>query len=295
MNISIKRPVLRYHGGKWMLAPWIISHFPEHRIYTEVFGGGASVLMRKNRAYSEVYNDAWNIVVNVFQVLRNPQNAKELERLLRLTPFSRYEFENTTNDILTATTDPVELARLTILRSFAGFGSDSTSTKYKSGFRSNSDRSGTTPAHDWMRYPDMIQYFTERLQGVVIENKKAIDVLKKHDSFETLHYVDPPYVHSTRNLKRGNARYAFEMSDSEHKELSDVLHELKGMVVLSGYNCKLYEKLYSDWHCISKKAFADGAKERIECLWLNPLAHSLQSQLSLFNTHSYDSLIQNTD
>lgn len=52
-----KRPVLRYHGGKWLLAPWIISHFPRHRIYTEAYGGAASVLLRKPRIFSETYND----------------------------------------------------------------------------------------------------------------------------------------------------------------------------------------------------------------------------------------------
>ena len=64
------RPVLRWHGGKWMLAPWIISQFPPHRIYTETFGGGASVLMRKPRSYSEVYNDLDGELVNLFRVMR---------------------------------------------------------------------------------------------------------------------------------------------------------------------------------------------------------------------------------
>ena len=89
------RPALRYHGGKWRLAPWIISHFPAHRTYVEPFGGGASVLMRKPRSYAEVYNDTNAEVVNVFRVLRDPDAAKELERRIRLTPFAPGTFTRT--------------------------------------------------------------------------------------------------------------------------------------------------------------------------------------------------------
>jgi DNA adenine methylase len=78
------RPVLRYHGGKWLLAPWIISHFGSHRVYVEPFGGAASVLMRKKHSPVEVYNDLWGTVVNVFRILRDPVQAAELARLLYL-------------------------------------------------------------------------------------------------------------------------------------------------------------------------------------------------------------------
>ena len=85
-------PEKRYHGGKWRLAPWIIEHFPPHRVYVEPFGGAASVLLRKPRSYAEVYNDRWSDVVNVFRVLRDPVRAAALKRLIALTPFARDEF-----------------------------------------------------------------------------------------------------------------------------------------------------------------------------------------------------------
>lgn len=270
MTLSpVRRPVLRYHGGKWLLAPWIISHFPSHRIYTETFGGAASVLMRKPRSYAEVYNDQWGIVVNVFRVLRDPAMAKELERLLRLTPFARDEFDECGDVQIDSLSDPVEKARRTILRSCAGFGSASTNAKHSTGFRANTSRAGTTPSHDWMHYPDCIADFVERLQGVVIENRSAVDIIQQHDKPDTLHYVDPPYPHGTRNMRRGNSYYVHEMTDDEHQELAQVLKRVKGMVVISGYKCPLYEGLYGGWTMVERGTYADGARRRTEVLWLS--------------------------
>lgn len=143
------RPVLRWHGGKWLLAPWIISHFPAHDVYVEPFGGGGSVLMRKARAYAEIWNDLDGDVVNLFRVLRS-SDADRLVAHLRLTPFAREGFVEAYGE----SQDPVERARRLIIRSFQGFGSDGHNGARITGFRANSSRSGTTPAHDWANYPD---------------------------------------------------------------------------------------------------------------------------------------------
>jgi DNA adenine methylase len=270
------RPVLRYHGGKWKLAPWIISQFPPHKVYVEPFGGGASILMRKPRSYSEVYNDVWGIVVNVFRVLRDPEQARELERILRLTPFSRDEFNDCGDIQISKIQDPIERARRTIFRSFASFGSASTNAEYATGFRANSNRSGTTPAHDWAHYPDQVHFFTERLQGVVIENRPAIEVISQHDGPSTLHYIDPPYPHSTRNMQRGNSAYACEMTDEDHAELAGVLRSVSGMVIISGYRCELYDDLFHEWRRVDHATHADGAVDRTESLWFSPNINTLR-------------------
>lgn len=252
---------------------------PKHKCYVEPFGGGASVLMQKPRSYAEVYNDKWDVVVNVFRVLRDPIKANKLIRMLELTPFSRTEFMNAS---ISHGSSDIEKARRTILRSFAGFGSASTNGAFLTGFRSNSNRSGTTPAHDWVNYPTHVTTFIERLRGVIIENKNAIEVMKQHDSKQTLFYCDPPYVHKTRNMNRGNSAYAVEMTDEQHRELAAVLHNLTGMVMLSGYHSALYDELYAGWHQIERNALADGAKKRIEVLWFNPTAEKRIPQAGLF-------------
>ena len=72
------RPLLRYYGAKWMLAPWIISYMPQHRVYVEPYGGGGAVLLRKSRVHEEIYNDLDSDIVNLFRVTRD--NGKELIR-----------------------------------------------------------------------------------------------------------------------------------------------------------------------------------------------------------------------
>lgn len=252
------RPILRWHGGKWILANWIISHLPKHRVYVEPFGGAGSVLLRKPRSYGEIYNDLDGEVVNLFRVARD--SGTELKHCLELTPFSRDEFVLSYE----RSSDPLEQARRTVVRSFMGFGSNS--HNQATGFRANSNRSGTTPAHDWANYPDALETLIQRLQGVCIENRNAIDVMNAHDSNETVHYVDPPYVSSTRD-KGGDYRH--EMTDAQHIDLASALHQMRGSVVLSGYPCELYANLYSDWHRIERRSLADGARPRVEVLWLS--------------------------
>lgn len=278
-----RRPVLRYHGGKWKLAPWVISHFPPHRTYVEPFGGAASVLIRKPRAYGEVYNDMDGEVVNVFRVLQDAAKAELLRRRLTLTPFARAEFE----DAYLEPTDDVDAAAKMITRAYMGFGSASMTRMHITGFRSNCNRAGTTPAQDWSTWPDNVPHFCDRLRGVVIENRDGIAVMAQHDSPGTLHYVDPPYVQSTRSsLKHRNGNrghyYRHELDDDGHRRLAEFLHGCAGMVALSGYPSDLYRELYSDWTVMSIEHMADGARPRLEMLWLNPAAVSKQRQVGLF-------------
>jgi DNA adenine methylase len=86
---KITRPALRYYGGKFRLAKWIIGQFPPHVCYVEPFGGAGSLILRKQRSYHDVYNDLDGEVVNFFRVLR--ERGDELIRAIELTPYSREE------------------------------------------------------------------------------------------------------------------------------------------------------------------------------------------------------------
>lgn len=274
IDAEVERPLLRWHGGKYILARWIIQHFPPHQTYVEPYGGAASVLLRKPRSYAEVYNDLDGDAVNLFRVLRDQDQAKKLIEMVRLTPFARDEFVQSYQEA----GDPIEQARRLIARSFMGFGSDGHNRNVKTGFRANSSRSGTTPAHDWANYPDAMTAIIERLRGVVIENRPAQIVCQKHDGQNTLHYLDPPYWPETRSKKSRRYEsgtglyhaYTHEMTPEDHLAMLAWAKKLNGMVVISGYHCAEYDAALKGWSRFDKAALADGARERIEVLWINP-------------------------
>jgi len=244
---------------------------PNHTCYTEVFGGAAGVLLQKPRAYAEVYNDLDGDIVNLFKVLRSSSSREKLIEQLILTPYSREEFENSWE----VAEDSVERARRTIIRAQMGFGSAG-ATKGITGFRIDTKRQYGTAQSLWTTYPEHLSQIGQRLSGVLIENRPAIQVLKDHDASTTLHYVDPPYVHDTRyeGAKTGRV-YRYEMDDKGHLDLLNTLLELEGMVILSGYPSELYDDTLKGWQRIETKARISsgrGTDTRIECLWMNPAA-----------------------
>jgi DNA adenine methylase len=272
------RPLLRYHGGKWRSGKWILSHFPDHEVYAEPFGGGASVLLQKSRSKAEIYNDIDECVVNLFRVLRDEQQATRLIEMLRFTPFARKEFidaceRNDTDDI-------IEQARKFIIRSFMGFATARAKAgkATPTGFRSTSFRKKSSASRDWGNYPDSLRVIIERLQGVCIEQKDAFQLIPSLDSPETLFYIDPPYLETTRTYP---GAYRYELNKEGHISLAELLHNLKGMAVLSGYKSELYDELYSDWIYVEKMASCDGGTH-LESLWLSPNTVNRKAQHTLF-------------
>ncbi|WP_339416081.1 MULTISPECIES: DNA adenine methylase [unclassified Pseudomonas] len=267
--MTISTPVIRYHGGKFRLAPWVLQHFPAHTCYVESFGGAAGVLMQKARSYAEVYNDMDGDIVNLFRVFQAEQSRNALAEQLVLTPYSREEFELAWEP----TDNLVERARRTIIRAQMGFGSAG-ATKGVTGFRIDTKRKYGTAQSLWTKYPEQIAAIGQRLAGVLIENRPAIEVIKAHDDSGTLHYVDPPYMHGTRYKNAVSGRYyRYEMTDADHRDLIKTLLEAKGMVALSGYDSEIYRELLSDWSMNSTSARISagrGTSSRQECLWLNP-------------------------
>lgn len=276
---KITRPALRYHGSKFRLRQWIISHFPIHDCYVEPYGGGAAVLLQKPRSYLEVYNDKDSEVVNYFQILR--QQPHELARVIKLTPYAKAEWElsHRRND----DPDPLERARRLYVKAYMNIAGPT--AQWNSGWRrqkiitKKKNKKEMTPAPITFMKTDHLLIIAQRLRGVQIECDEALAVIKRYDSPQTLFYIDPPYPESTRKKWKKSA-YQHEMTDRQHTELATTLHNVQGMVIISGYRCPLFNRLYP-WYRTDRTARVNGPGQATESLWISPAAMNAR-QRSLF-------------
>lgn len=261
--MKIKSPVLRYYGSKFTLAEWIISFFPKnHRHYVEAFGGAANVLLIKEPSILETYNDLNDSIVNFFQILRS--KPKELIRLLQLTPWARVEYEKCLEENPDAS--KLERARMLFFRLWMSYSGEFRSSK--GNFARHNK--GTKPICLKLK-PDNLFAASRRLQTVQIEKRCAFKLIAEMDSDDTLFYLDPPYVFSTRTKSKS---YSHEMRDDDHVRFAELLHSLKGYVILSGYPCEIYKELFEDkgWVKVERTARTMARTLKTEAVWLNPKA-----------------------
>jgi DNA adenine methylase len=266
-----RRIVFGWYGGKFMHLQWLLPLLPPAHHYCEPFAGSAAVLLNRDPAPVETYNDVDGEVVNFFKVLRDQPD--ELMRVLALTPFSREEFHRAVAASPPATPKPrqaLERARRFYIRARqARTGLAQTATLGRWANCRNTSRGGMAGAVcRWLGGVEALPDIAARLLRVQIENRPATDVIRLYDGKDTLFYCDPPYLHDTRGDSKA---YSFEMDEEDHIRLALVLHDCKGKVALSGYRNSLMDKLYKDWrrfdsepkHCHSIK------KIRKESLWMN--------------------------
>ena len=216
-------------------------------------------MLRKSPSRVEIYNDLNADLVNFFSVLRHPAQSRRLFRMLKRTPYARDEFY----DAYRVTDDPVERARRLTIRSFQSFHSRAVFGE-SAPFSCHTTRN---EAMSWSNYVRALPRIIDRLRNVTIENRPALSIITAHDNPTTVFYVDPPYITSTRST---GTKYRHEMSDEDHASLLDTLCNVKGKVLLSGYEHPLYRDRLTGWLRSEQTArVAHSRSLRIEFLWRN--------------------------
>lgn len=269
------KPPFSWYGGKAFLAPLLVKLIPTHKCYVEVFGGAASVLLAKSKISEvEVYNDIDSGLVNFFRQLR--EYPKKLKKLLRRTPYSRQECVDCRDVVLTSKhldVTPLEWARCWYVAASQSYGSV---LGKASGWSYTKTKSH---AKQWRKAIGRIDDIAFRLQGVLVDNLSFDEVIERYDAPGTFFYFDPPYIATTRVKQNSRNSYRFEMKERQHRVLVDMMLDMEGQGMLSGYEHPIYKRLETQggWSRIELPTKTQMTtrlqttdNERIEVLWLSP-------------------------
>ena len=253
------KAVMKYPGSKWSIAKWIIGFFPERHSYLEPFFGSGAVLFNKPRSHIETVNDLDGNVVNLFEWIK--RDPERLAREIYFTPYARKVYEDA---FAAVPEDSFQRAVNFYIRLNMGYG-----------FRTNGEKVGwkndiqgrerAYAAQDWSHLPEKIIQAAERLRGVQIENRPAVELIQRFNYKNVLIYPDPPYVLSTRHGKQ----YRHEMDDQAQNDLLDVLLAHKGPVALSGYDSELYNSRLKGWYRRETTCYSQVCSKKREILWMN--------------------------
>ncbi|MCI8409310.1 MAG: DNA adenine methylase [Lachnospiraceae bacterium] len=266
------KAIMKYPGSKWSIANWIINFFPEHHSYLEPFLGSGAVLFNKQRSNIETINDLDGCVVNLFECIKS--DPEKLAKMIYLTPYSREVYERAYKE---NPEDEFERALNFYIRLNMGHGFRTTGEKV--GWKNDvQGREKAYAAKNWCDLPEKLIEAAERLRGVQIENKPAIELMERFNYKNVLVYLDPPYMPEVRYGKQ----YKCEMFDHEsHENLLETAKAHKGPVLISGYDTELYNDMLKGWHKEETTSYSQVCSKKREILWMN--YEPPKEQLNLFD------------
>lgn len=236
---------------------------PEHHSYVEPFFGSGAVLFNKPVSDIETVNDLDSDVTNLFRCIQ--VDPERLARMVMTTPFSR-EIYDKQFDCVDSTIYLSSFQRATnfLVKCWQGHGFRTNG--YKVGWKN--DVVGRERAYalwNWYRLPEWIIDIAERLRKVQIENRQALEVIKRFNHDGVFMYIDHPYLLGTRAGKQ----YKHEMTDKDHEEMLKELLQSKAKIMISGYESEMYDDYLNDWNKETFDSCSEYGKPRKEVVWMN--------------------------
>ena len=266
MITTVKSPVNRM-GGKHYLTNWLSQYIPAHTLYCEPFCGAGHLLFSKLPSPVEVLNDIDGHLIGFFELLKDDTKRSKLIQTLDNMPYSRRLWQEIRSKWKQGNLPQDEIERVSqwFYLNRTCFSGD----QKRGGFAMPSI-TGRNPVQSFRNAVNSLKAIAGRLRNVCIENLDYQECIRRYDSMDTLFYCDPPYLNTEHYYGKGN----FALDD--HRTLAELLHGIKGHVMVSHYSNSLYDDLYKGWHRYEYQSFKGSHKSEgeekpvtVECLYTN--------------------------
>jgi len=128
----------------------------------------------------------------------------------------------------------------------------------------------------YFRAVSNLRNVAERMQGVVVTQCDALDLLRQYRVYDNvMMYLDPSYLKPEDEHKNLGEVYKMSYSYQDHRKLLQeiVKPDTKAKILISNYDVDLYNDFLCDWKKTYYKTFTGvGSKKgnrRLEVLWQN--------------------------
>ena len=208
-------PIIPWIGGKRRLADTLLSRFPAHECYVEVFAGGAALFFMRPPATVEVINDVNGELVNLYRVVQH--HLEEFVRQFKWALTSRTVFQWLKDTRPETLTDIQRAARFYYLQQ-ACFGG-------KVAGQTFGTATTTPPGLNLLRLEESLSAAHLRLANAYVEHLDWAECIRRYDRPHTLFYLDPPYWETEG--------YGIDFPLDQYEHMAEVMRQLKGKAIVS--------------------------------------------------------------
>ena len=263
--LSVRSPISRL-GGKFYLTRRLSQYIPEHVTYVEPFCGAGHLLFSKESSQVEVLNDIDGHLIAFFELLKDDTKRSKLIQTLDNMPYSRRLWQDIRINWKQGNIpqDEIERGSQWFYLNRSTFAGD----QKRGGFATPSI-TGRNPVTSFRNTIESLNAIAERLRNVCIENLGYQECIRRYDSPQTLFYVDCPYYGH-------EYYYGDSFTEQDHYKLAELLHGVKGKVMISHYSNEVYDELYQGWNKFEYSSFKGSHKSEgkskpktQECLFTN--------------------------
>jgi DNA adenine methylase len=224
-------PMVARVGGKTKLKKKLVAHVPDHKTYVEPFMGGGTLYWQLPLAEDKtVINDMDPALVKFYRdVQKRPTSNLVGCRL----PTTKKEFEAAKASARKDGTYGDACGYLKVIkRSYGAKGMIFNMPPIES--RPNNQKFKSTAR--LTRVISNADMFQEKLNHTVIESDDFCTVMKKHDSKDAFHYLDPPYW---------DTHHKYGLPKVHPNDVAGCANQMKGKVLVSYDNAPEVRKAFN--------------------------------------------------
>jgi len=240
-------------GGKNKVAKKIVRWIPAHKTYTECFAGGAAVYFNKEPCALEVLNDKDPDIAFAYNFVKNI----DAQKIASLQAMNWISNEGTFHKLKSTTETKSDMERfykyMYLIKT--SFGANRSSYGHKENVQF-----GVLKRMDKL---------AERMKNTRVHNLDYAEILKRYDSPDTFHFIDPPYPGEWPGPE-GISLWG----EKQVGELVSLLGTMKGKWLVTLNDVPWIRKMFMEkgWQVMKTlvpRSFRTGMKPKFELFVLN--------------------------